>query len=321
MKSNLLLTCALGALLLQAGCCGVRAVPCCDTTCAPGSHFAWPAWPRRSACRPVACRPARWLKSWTPGWCDDCLTGHLARGKARRQLRQCGQHSQDFKSGFVQAFEDLADGSLGAIPAVPPKKYWTAYYRTPEGQQCAHSWFEGYQAGVDAARLEGHVGFNRVASSTDARSGAGVPFPGQPHGFENWPAVPSYDSEPARHPADAGLHVPLPNLPTPVPRSPVSPRPALPTPPTPMPPLPPPTPMPPTPMPPTPASALRPWSGVGQQRVGAAGVQAPLRSGWSGSEYAVPRIGYPQLGGGSPAKSAGGAYQNYRGSSFTSSAE
>jgi len=237
------------------------------------------------------------------------VTRHQARGKARRQLRECGSHSKDFKSGFVQAFEDLADGASGAIPAVPPEKYWTAYYRTPEGQQCAHAWFDGYRAGVDAARLDANIGFNQVAASTDVGSGTAGTFPGPPVVYEQGAAHPSVGRDPARHSPHSGAHpVPL-NRPTPVPGSPMAP-------PTPMPATPmPATPMPATPMPPT-AASDRSRSGGGLQPVGAATVQSPTRPDWFAGDNAVLGSGDPRTGGGYGPSSAGAAYQNYRRTSF-----
>ena len=63
-----------------------------------------------------------------------------------------GDVSRDFKFGFQQAFLDIANGGSGALPAVPPPRYWTAPYRTTWGHNKAFDWFEGYEAGANAAK-------------------------------------------------------------------------------------------------------------------------------------------------------------------------
>ncbi len=60
--------------------------------------------------------------------------------------------SRDFRYGFQQAFLDIANGGSGALPAVPPPRYWTAAYRTTWGHNKARDWFEGYEAGANAAK-------------------------------------------------------------------------------------------------------------------------------------------------------------------------
>ena len=191
----------IAVLLLPSGCCGVRAVPRGEIGCAPGLGCGWPRWVwpsdcRQESCQAATCQPKRWHSALAPEWCEDYVTQYLARCRARRQLRHTGEHSRDFKSGFLQAFEDIADGAAGVVPAVPPKKYWSAYYRTPEGQQAAHDWFDGYRAGVAAVGCDGRPGTHRIAAANDistqvGSSGAGGSFwDGSMVPFDQHPVVP-----------------------------------------------------------------------------------------------------------------------------------
>lgn len=63
-----------------------------------------------------------------------------------------GGTSRDFRYGFQQAFIDIANGGNGALPAIPPSRYWSAPYRTCWGHNKAREWFEGYEAGAGSAK-------------------------------------------------------------------------------------------------------------------------------------------------------------------------
>ena len=104
-------------------------------------------------------------------WLDDVFTKRAAKKCAKKillkqQWKTKTWLGKDYKYGFEQAFIDVAQGSQGEIPAVPPPRYWNTHYRTPLGQQAAEQWFEGYRAGVAlaASRLST---LNRVTASHD----------------------------------------------------------------------------------------------------------------------------------------------------------
>ncbi len=73
---------------------------------------------------------------------------------ANRALSEqdCGETSRDFRFGFQQAYIDIANGGTGALPAIPPPRYWAAPYRTAWGHNKARNWFSGYEAGASAAQ-------------------------------------------------------------------------------------------------------------------------------------------------------------------------
>ncbi|MCA9115719.1 MAG: hypothetical protein KDA79_11590 [Planctomycetaceae bacterium] len=124
--------------------------------CAPGASCA--------RCKPPAyCSP----------WYIDCVDDFLFRKKAsrcantamKRYEEQSGQElSSAFRAGVRQAYIDLADGSWGLMPAVPPEEYWKAEHRRPAGQHEAQQWFAGYDSGVQWARQDGIDQYRKVAT-------------------------------------------------------------------------------------------------------------------------------------------------------------
>lgn len=105
------------------------------------------------------------------GWWGECFHPHYHCGPpdgirdhisvkkaaikaANRALSEqnCGETSRDFEFGFQQAYIDVANGGNGALPAVPPPRYWAAPYRTTWGHNKARDWFSGYEAGASSAK-------------------------------------------------------------------------------------------------------------------------------------------------------------------------
>ncbi len=101
------------------------------------------------------------------GWFDRKSTRHAAIRSANQALRRCyGDNvGHDFRQGFQQAFMDIANGGSGAVPAVPPPRYWSAPYRTVWGHEKADEWFDGYDAGGDAAS-QGILNDSRTVASS-----------------------------------------------------------------------------------------------------------------------------------------------------------
>lgn len=89
----------------------------------------------------------RWTSTRTARRCAD---RHLLR-----QQFQCRKWiSKHYKSGFRDAFTDIANGENGEVPAVPPPKYWNTHYRTERGKRCVELYFDGYRAGAALAATE-----------------------------------------------------------------------------------------------------------------------------------------------------------------------
>jgi hypothetical protein len=112
---------------------------------------------------------------------ENIHTSKRARCLARADLRKLDNDqclSCDYRLGYEQAYVDVAQGTDGQIPALPPAKYWKVDARTPEGHQRAQQWFNGYAAGAARARCQ-YEPFNEVASS----GGPGYGWPGYSDGI------------------------------------------------------------------------------------------------------------------------------------------
>ena len=48
----------------------------------------------------------------------------------------------------------MCNGGDGYVPALPPEEYRAPEYQSADGAKCVNSWFEGYPAGVAAARKD-----------------------------------------------------------------------------------------------------------------------------------------------------------------------
>jgi hypothetical protein len=49
---------------------------------------------------------------------------------------------------------DVCNGGDGYVPALPPSEYRGYEYQCAEGAKCVNTWFEGYPAGVTAAKQD-----------------------------------------------------------------------------------------------------------------------------------------------------------------------
>lgn len=126
-------------------------------------------WIDRDDDRPMKYGSARDCLDY--GWWGECFHPHYHCGApdgirdhvavkkaaikaANRALSEqdCGATSRDFRFGFQQAYIDIANGGSGALPAIPPPRYWAAPYRTTWGHNKARNWFTGYEAGASAAQ-------------------------------------------------------------------------------------------------------------------------------------------------------------------------
>ncbi|WP_145197180.1 hypothetical protein [Thalassoglobus polymorphus] len=96
---------------------------------------------------------------------DKWKTKQVAHSLANKNMPR-GVHSRDFKSGFRQAFEDVAMGASGEVPPLPPKAYWKEKNRTCNGHARADQWFAGYAAGSQVALNIGSQRFLDVASGS-----------------------------------------------------------------------------------------------------------------------------------------------------------
>jgi hypothetical protein len=89
--------------------------------------------------------------------CDDFVVGwrnYAWSNKAwhaRKAQFACEPQVHDFGEGFRAGYRDVAAGSDGCPPPLPPRNYWSWKYQSPEGQAKIAAWFAGYPHGARAA--------------------------------------------------------------------------------------------------------------------------------------------------------------------------
>lgn len=63
-------------------------------------------------------------------------------------------YSNHYRDGFCAGYMDVCNGGDGYVPALPPSEYRGYEYQSAEGAKCVNTWFEGYPAGVAAAKQD-----------------------------------------------------------------------------------------------------------------------------------------------------------------------
>jgi hypothetical protein len=87
--------------------------------------------------------------SFVVGW-----RNYVWANKAWHARKACyvgEQYWEDFGDGFRAGYRDAAFGGNGCPPPLPPRKYWSWKYQSPEGQAKMAAWFSGYPHGARAA--------------------------------------------------------------------------------------------------------------------------------------------------------------------------
>jgi hypothetical protein len=89
-----------------------------------------------------------------------------------------GTYSADYADGFRTGFADyLFAGGSGEPPYLPPPRYWTRRYQSPEGHGALQDWFTGFRHGAATAREGGYREWVTLA-------GASHPFRASPDGAD-----------------------------------------------------------------------------------------------------------------------------------------
>ena len=146
--------------LITAGFAGLLA------GCATGQHCSDCVPPKTAPSCYVPCLDDWVTKSTAQRCAEDALKSYDCKGS---------RPSKHFEDGFTQAYVDLAFGRPSRVPAIPPAKYWNAYYRSCAGQPLVDEWYAGYSAGLQSGEAGGVAQFRRVVSSW---SGGGGCAPG-----------------------------------------------------------------------------------------------------------------------------------------------
>jgi hypothetical protein len=79
-------------------------------------------------------------------------------------------HLDHFGAGFRAGYIDVASGSTGCTPSLPPRSYWNWRYQTPEGQMKVAAWFSGYPHGARAAEEDGAGNWSHIQISETTRA-------------------------------------------------------------------------------------------------------------------------------------------------------
>lgn len=91
-------------------------------------------------------------------WANRAWSAHKADHACEPQLL-------DFGEGFRAGYRDVASGSNGCPPPLPPRQYWSWKYQSPEGQAKTAAWFAGYPHGAQAAEEDGAGNWRQIPVS------------------------------------------------------------------------------------------------------------------------------------------------------------
>ncbi len=125
-----------------------------------------------------------------------------------------------FGNGYRDGYQAVASGGNGCPPPLPPRRYWTWKYQTPEGQSKVAAWFEGYSYGATAAEADGAGNFQDIQVSYAIETQYSPEFQaGQiPSNRPNEFVIPGEPTDSGPHePIPAGLPDHAPPVPTEVP--------------------------------------------------------------------------------------------------------
>ncbi len=109
---------------------------------------------------------------------ERCNYEKLARAawETMERTGACGAFSKDYADGFTDGFVDyLQFGGSGQPPYVPPKRYWSPHFRTPEGHQAIEQWYAGFRRGVAAAHQSGYREWVTLPSAHTTETPPGHP--------------------------------------------------------------------------------------------------------------------------------------------------
>ncbi len=74
-------------------------------------------------------------------------------------------YPQHFQNGFVAGYSETCNGGDGYVPPLPPDEYRGYEFQSADGAQCVKAWFDGYPAGVAAARKDRAGDFHDIYTS------------------------------------------------------------------------------------------------------------------------------------------------------------
>ena len=175
---------------------------------------------------------------------DDFVLGWRNQVWAKRAYNRqaeflpVGEFPGSFREGFIAGYISVASGGNGCTPSLPPRKFWSWKYQSPEGQCKVNAWYEGFPYGAKAAEEDGLGNYRGIQVSARVEElmkqqnqgnyqGACLncgPTPGAPQ-MANLAPTP----DPSANLVRTRPPVPRAAFPPPAPRAPVPPPPVSPT--------------------------------------------------------------------------------------------
>lgn len=111
-----------------------------------------------AACGPCLCPECCCYNRKLDDW-HTCLTARKCAA-----LSLSGHECRDYRLGYTQAFVDVALGKTGAVPPVPPQRYWSVCFRSQCGHDRAADWYAGYRDGAAVAESQCGTTCRTIAS-------------------------------------------------------------------------------------------------------------------------------------------------------------
>ncbi len=74
-------------------------------------------------------------------------------------------YPEHFQNGFVAGYCQKCNGGDGYVPALPPDQYRGYEFQSADGAQCVKAWFDGFPAGVAAAKKDRAGDFHDIYTS------------------------------------------------------------------------------------------------------------------------------------------------------------
>ena len=120
--------------------------------------------------------------------CNDLIVGWRNRVWASQALHEHQgltadqRFPDDFEEGFRDGYAAAGQGGDGCPPPVPPRKYWSWKYQTPEGQGKVSAWYAGFPHGARAAEQDGATNWNQIQVSQLIEQQYAPPYVNTPQG-------------------------------------------------------------------------------------------------------------------------------------------
>lgn len=74
-------------------------------------------------------------------------------------------YPEHFQNGFVAGYCQKCNGGDGYVPPLPPDQYRGYEFQSADGAQCVKAWFDGFPAGVAAAKKDRAGDFHDIYTS------------------------------------------------------------------------------------------------------------------------------------------------------------